>query len=196
MEVKAKLRFIKMAPKKVRRVIDVVRGLEVNAALTQLRLMPKQAAEPVIKLLNSAISNAVNNFNLDKNNLTLKVITANDGPTLKRWMPRAHGRATPIRKRMTHLEIILDEIVPSKKAAAKKVKKAEVVDVKEKKNTVPPEKINIRDERISEEATDEKGHEIHDVRLEGKHRHNQHGDKRTMKGKKGFINKIFNRKVS
>lgn len=109
MEVKAKLRYLRMSPRKVRLVIDSVRGLDVGAAESQLRFIPKAAAKPVLKLLASAIANAEHNFNLNKSNLYIKEIRVDDGPTLKRWMPKAMGRADTIRKRSSHINLVLDE---------------------------------------------------------------------------------------
>lgn len=122
MEVKANLKHLRIAPRKSRLVAGLIRGMEVNKAINQLKFANKKSAEPILKLLNSAIANAVNNYDLDKNNLTIKEIRIEDGKTLKRWMPKAHGRATVIRKRMSHVYLILSEIVDSGKREAKKIK--------------------------------------------------------------------------
>jgi large subunit ribosomal protein L22 len=110
MDVIAKARFIRMSPRKVRLVIDLIRGLSVNDALVQLRYLRKDAVAPVRKLIESATSNAEHNFKLKKENLYIKKIIADGGPMLKRWQPRAHGRATPIRKRTCHITAVLDEM--------------------------------------------------------------------------------------
>lgn len=120
MEVKAKARFIRMSPRKVRLVIDVIRGLSVDQALTQLTFMKKHAALPVKKLLDSAIANAENNFKLKRETLYVKMIVADGGPTLHRWTPKAHGRAGAIRKRTSHISIVLDEREPRGKNAINK----------------------------------------------------------------------------
>jgi len=125
MQVKAHARHIRMSPRKVRLVIDLIRGAHVEKAQTQLRFANKAAAEPVLKLLNSAIANAVNNFQLNKDDLKITSIMANEGPILDRWQPRAHGRAMPIRKRTTHISIILENV--GSKAKAVKEEKAEPV---------------------------------------------------------------------
>jgi len=109
MEVKAIARHIHMSPRKVRLVIDVIRGLNVSEARAQLFAMKKAAVEPVLKLLNSAVANAEHNFSLDTQDLYVKSITADGGPTLDRWHPRAFGRSAPIRKRTTHISIALDQ---------------------------------------------------------------------------------------
>jgi len=109
MDVKAKARFIKVAPRKVRLVIDLIRGKQVAEAEQILVHIPKAASIPVLKLLRSAIANAKNNFNLKTETLYIKSILANEGPSLRRYLPRAHGRADIIKKRMSHIEIVLGE---------------------------------------------------------------------------------------
>lgn len=96
-----------MSPRKVRLVIDVIRGTSVAEAETRLTFLKKGAAEPVLKLLRSAIANATHNFHLQKEDLFVKTITADGGPTIKRARPRAFGRSAPIRKRTTHINIVL-----------------------------------------------------------------------------------------
>ncbi len=127
MEVKAKARYIRMSPRKVRLVINVVRGMNVKEAQTQLQFMNKAAAEPVLKLLNSAIANAEHNCDLNQDALRIKTIAADGGPTLGRWRARAFGRAAPIRKRTTHISIVLEskdkEGEVTKETANKEVEK-------------------------------------------------------------------------
>ena len=108
MEVKATARYIRMSPRKVRLVIDVIRGMGISQARSQLAVMKKAAAEPVSKLLESAVANATHNFNLDASQMYVKSIMADGGPVLGRWRARAFGRAAPIRKRTTHISITLD----------------------------------------------------------------------------------------
>lgn len=108
MEVKATARYIRMSPRKVRLVIDVIRGMGISQARSQLSVMKKAAAEPVSKLLESAVANATHNFNLDTSLMYVKSIMADGGPVLGRWRARAFGRSAPIRKRTTHISITLD----------------------------------------------------------------------------------------
>lgn len=127
MEVKAYLRFLRMSPRKVRLVVNTIRGLSVAAAETKLQFVPKLASEPVLKLLLSAVANANHNFHLQKEDLYVKSIVADGGPTLKRFRARAFGRAAPIRKRTTHITIVLADKkdIPAKaEAAPKKVVRA------------------------------------------------------------------------
>lgn len=111
-----------MSARKARLVLDVVRNLPVDKALEQLQFLNKLAAEPIKKLIESAIANAEHNFSIERNNLLIKEIKADEGVTLKRWMPRAHGRATSIRKRACHITVTLAEIVVSGKKVARKSK--------------------------------------------------------------------------
>lgn len=110
-----------MAPRKVRLVIDLIRGKSVGVAVTELTFLRKDAALPVLKLLKSAMANAEHNFKLDASTLRVKTITADGGATIKRFRPRAHGSAAPIRKRTTHINIVLSDeaAVPSKREAKK-----------------------------------------------------------------------------
>ncbi len=112
MAVTAKLSFLRMSPRKVRLVADLIRGKRVVKALEILSLSRKAAARPLVKLLNSAIANAKHNNKLEVENLVLKTIMVDGGPMLKRWMPKAHGRATPIRERTAHITMELLEFVP------------------------------------------------------------------------------------
>lgn len=121
-EVKAKLSYLRQGPRKVRLVVDVIRGRKVTTALHNLSLLNKRAALPILKLLQSAIANAKHNFSLSVENLRVAKITVDGGPVLKRWMPKAHGRATPIRERTSHVQLVLTEVMRKEKAE-KKVKK-------------------------------------------------------------------------
>jgi len=109
MEVKAHLRYLRMAPRKVRLVADLIRGKEVKEAKEILNFCKKRAAKPLLKLLNSAIANATHNFNLKEENLFISKILVNEGPRLKRIFPRARGRRDIIQKKMSHITIVLEE---------------------------------------------------------------------------------------
>ena len=122
MEVKAQLNYFRVSPRKTRAVAQLVVGLPINAALTQLMFARKRSAPALVKLLKSAIANAKNNFRLDPKNLFIKEFRIDEAPPLKRHMPRARGRATPIKKRGSHISLVLDEIKPKSKLKAKKTK--------------------------------------------------------------------------
>jgi len=112
-------RFVRVTPMKVRRVVDLVRGLPVDEALSLLQFSPQAAAENVRKLLESAIANAENGEGLDRDSLVISNVTVDEGPTLKRWRPRAQGRAYRVRKRTSHITIVVQptEAVTSKRRA-------------------------------------------------------------------------------
>lgn len=108
--MKATATHIRISPRKVRTVVDTVRGKSVSQALSILAFTRKKAALPVQKLLKSAVANAAENDGIsDVDTLVIDRIMVDEGPTLKRFMPRARGRATPIRKRTSHIRIILRE---------------------------------------------------------------------------------------
>lgn len=121
MDVKASLRHLRMAPRKVRLIVDLIRGMKATDAETRLGFVRRDAVTPVLKLLRSAMANAEHNFKLDRSTLFVKTITADGGATLKRFRPRAMGRAAPIRKRTTHINLVLSDepVVKKTKAAAK-----------------------------------------------------------------------------
>ncbi|MBI2436718.1 MAG: 50S ribosomal protein L22 [Candidatus Magasanikbacteria bacterium] len=115
-QAKAQLNSLRMSPQKVRLLSDLVRGLSVSDALRQLSFSQKHAARPLKKLVESARANAVHNHSLKKETLKIETIFVNEGSVLKRWMPRAMGRATPIRKRTSHITLILSGDVDEKLA--------------------------------------------------------------------------------
>ena len=135
MPVIAKLNYLRIAPRKVRLVANFIKGMNVIEARTQLKFLPKRAAGPILRLLDSAIANAFHNFSLPKENLYVSKIMVEPGPSLKRWLPRAMGRATPILKRTSHITIILDEKNKEigKEKPIKKVKKKETFKLAVKK---------------------------------------------------------------
>ena len=109
MEVKAVTRYVRIAPRKVRIVTELVKGKSAEEALTILKFLPKKAARLVSKTLQSAVANAEQNPNIDVDTLYIKRIYVDGGPTMKRWRARAMGRATRILKRSSHITIVLDE---------------------------------------------------------------------------------------
>ncbi|MCE2486655.1 MAG: 50S ribosomal protein L22 [Desulfurellaceae bacterium] len=109
MEVKAIARQVRMSPRKARLVADLIRGKRVEEALLVLRFTPKKAASILAKTLRSAIANATDTQNVDPDDLYVKRVHIDGGAMLKRFRPRAHGRATPIRKRTSHFTVVVDE---------------------------------------------------------------------------------------
>ena len=110
MKVKAHARYVRQSPYKVRRVLDLVRGLPVEEAEDVLRLTQRGAAEPIAKTLQSAVANAEHNHALDAEDLFISEAYADEGPTIKRYRPRARGRATRIDKRTSHITIVVDDM--------------------------------------------------------------------------------------
>ncbi len=110
MKVRAQAKYVRQQPNKVRRVLDLVRGLPVEEARHVLDFTQRRAAQPIRKVLNSAVANAEHNHALDADELMVAEAYADEGPTLKRWQPRARGRATRIRKRTSHITIVVAEM--------------------------------------------------------------------------------------
>ncbi len=117
----AQLRFLRTSPRKMRLVADVIRGRDVVRALNSLTLLNKKPAKYLLKLLRSAVANAKHNNDLAVENLRVKKITVDNGPMLKRWMPKAHGRATPVRERTSHIYLALETFEKKVRITNKKV---------------------------------------------------------------------------
>ena len=116
----ASARFVRITPLKARRVVDMVRGMPVDEALSLLQFAPQAASETVYKVLESAIANAETTEGLDTHDLVVSVAQVDEGPTMKRWRPRAQGRATRINKRTSHITLVVQpaDVVASKKKGA------------------------------------------------------------------------------
>jgi large subunit ribosomal protein L22 len=119
----AQARYVRTTPMKCRRVIDLVRGMDAEEALDILRFAPQSASEPVAKVLASAIANAEHNNNLDRRDLFISQAYVDEGPTLKRFRPRAQGRAFRIRKRTSHITIVVEASTPAEAATSRNTKK-------------------------------------------------------------------------
>jgi large subunit ribosomal protein L22 len=109
LKAKAEARYVRIAPRKVRVVMDLIRGKQLSEALNIVRFTPKAASPVLEKLLLSAAANAENNYEMNRDALYVAECYADQGPTLKRFRPRAQGRATMIRKKTSHITIILEE---------------------------------------------------------------------------------------
>jgi large subunit ribosomal protein L22 len=125
----ARARYVRATPMKVRRVVDLVRGRSAEEALAILQFAPQAASEPVAKVIKSAMANAENNLDLDPETLWISKAYVDEGPTLKRFRPRAQGRAYRIRKRTSHITIEVESLKiekkPAKAARSKKAEKSE-----------------------------------------------------------------------
>ncbi len=118
MRAKASAKYVRQSPYKVRRVLDLVRGLPVEEARVVLDFTNRRAADTIKKVLDSAIANAEHNLALDPEELVVSEAYADEGPTLKRWRPRARGRATRIRKRTSHITIVVAETADQQEEVA------------------------------------------------------------------------------
>lgn len=163
MKVHAILRNYRATPRKVRLLIPVLKGQQVENAVGQLDRSSKRSASQIKKLLLSAVANAENNFGLDRKNLFVESMVVDEGTRLKRWLPRAFGRATPIWKRNSHVKIVLEETVPGlKKKAAKKAttdttrktsKKITEAATTKKKAVAAPRKKKVQEGVVSGKKT-------------------------------------------
>lgn len=117
----ASARYVRISPMKARRVVDLVRGLPVDDALATLRFAPQAASETVYKVLSSAIANAEGTEDLNRADLVVSVAQVDEGPTMKRWRPRAQGRASRINKRTSHITLAVQpaEVVAESKSKKK-----------------------------------------------------------------------------
>lgn len=124
-EVKAQLNSLRLAPRKVRAVVNSVKGKNALKALEQLEFLARRSAEPVMKLLKSALANAENNFSMVRSNLYIKEFYVDEGVKLKRYRPKAFGRAGEIQKKTSHISLVLTEKTPGLKIEKKQPEKHE-----------------------------------------------------------------------
>ncbi len=130
MQTKATLRNLRIAPRKVRLVADLIRRKKVSEAQTILQFVHKSASKPFQKILQSALSSATHNLQIEESNLYIAKIIVDEGAKLKRWRPRARGRAYPIEKKTSHITVVLGELVPSvSREASEKTPKGEHVKI-------------------------------------------------------------------
>jgi len=172
MEIKAKLNYLRISPRKVRLAANLIKGMDVERAELELLHLTKRSSEPLLKLIKSAVANAQHNFRIDEEALYVKNVLVNEGPKLKRYRPRAFGRAAPIRKRTSHISLILDtkEPVREREKGAKK----STLAVREAAPEEIKEEVDTRKERI--------------VSPRG-------GEARLKQKPTGFVRKMFRRKA-
>ncbi|PIS39336.1 MAG: 50S ribosomal protein L22 [Candidatus Nealsonbacteria bacterium CG08_land_8_20_14_0_20_38_20] len=148
MSVIAKLKYLRIAPRKVRLVADLIRGKRAEEAKNILNFTVKKAALPILKLLKSCLANAKNDFQLEEGNLYIQKLLVDEGPKNKRWIARARGKADEIQKKTSHITIVLGEIKKEGVVAEKYVEKEEGVK-KEGKGTERVEKaLKTRKEKL------------------------------------------------
>lgn len=175
MEIKAQLNHLRIAPRKVRLVASLIRGREVKAAELELRHLSKRSALPLLKLIKSAVANAKHDFDLVADSLRIKSIVVDQGPVLKRYRPRAFGRAALIRKKTSHLLLILETIEKDGSVA------------------LPPERKKNKSEPIIREVKLEdlkKGTEIKEKIVAGEKK-----EVRPRTKSVDFVRKMFRRKA-
>lgn len=142
MPVTAKLNYLRVAPRKVRLTADLVRGKSVKEAENLLNFSVKKSSSPVAKLLKQAVTSAQNLFQLDPENLYISKITVDEGPKSKRWRPRSRGQAYEIQKKSSHIILVLDEKVKTKKKKIKKDLAKEPVEKQKEEKEIKAEKIS------------------------------------------------------
>jgi large subunit ribosomal protein L22 len=158
-EVRAHARYIHVSPQKLRLVANMIRRSRVDEALQQLRFSSKKAALPITKVINSAIANAVHNFDMNRDDLVVKAITVDGGPVMKTMTPRAQGRGFMLRKRTSHISVMLESRPRTGKAkrsifTAKKtehVHKHDEIEAGKEAETIKTEKPKIKQAPKSEE---------------------------------------------
>lgn len=173
-----------MPNRKVKLVADLIIGMDVQDALNQLDATVRKTSPFMIKLLQSAIANGENNFGIDRNNMYVLDVVVKEGITLKRWMPKAYGRATPIRKRSSHIEIVLEERVEGKGRKTKKELEAEKQARLEERKKMEKEAMAEKSEEVKSEAV------VKEVKTKSSTKIKQDAEAPNA----GWANKIFRRK--
>jgi large subunit ribosomal protein L22 len=146
MEVTVKLNHLRVTARKAREVVDLIRGKTATEAKVLLSFAARRSAEPILKLLNSAVASAKHDFQIEEENLFVSKTMVNEGPTLKRSFPMSRGRAYPIMKRSSHIIIVLSEINPKgeNKEPAKVKEKNKKDEVKKEKKEIKIKKKTVR----------------------------------------------------
>ncbi|MCD6550600.1 50S ribosomal protein L22 [bacterium] len=152
MSIRAKLKYLRIAPRKVRLVADMIRGKTASEARVLLSFCNKKAALPLLKLLNSALANAKSQQNKEEDILFISKITVDEGPKLKRWRARSRGQAFEIQKKTSHISLVLDEITEKSREKLKKVtKKQEAVSEKKEVPKVESKEKEAKEKEAKEE---------------------------------------------
>ncbi len=189
MQVSAKLKNLRTSPRKVRLVANFIKGMDVSEALYQLDAQVKKSNPVMKKLLESAINNAENNFGLDRDNLYVYSAKVGAGATLKRWMPRAFGRASTILKRTSWIEIILEERVEGKGRKTKEEME------KEKQKRLEAKKKQEKEAEKKQEDKDMILKSEDDVLTKGTEKKKEPGKiKQSSETKSSLTSRIFRRK--
>jgi large subunit ribosomal protein L22 len=198
MAVTVKLKYLRIAPRKVRLVADMIRKKKIEEAQNILNFATKKAAKPLLKLLKTAIADARNNFQLDPNNLYISKITVDEGPKYKRWRPRSRGMVNEVQKKTSHLTLVLSEIAPGPpkfskgkiRPAGKEVKKAKKEKPKTKKSA-PAKPARTADKTVIEKEKKEEVKGIPEIEKPRLRPQTEAPKPNTTKG----IRRIFRRKA-
>jgi len=185
----AKLKYLRIAPRKVRLVADLIRGKTVKKAESILTFARKGAVQPTLKLLRQAVANAKDSFQIDESNLYISKIIVDEGTKYKRQLPRARGRADIIMKKTSHITLVLDEIDKSKKK--QRTEKPSVVKVKTDKKVMKDEKEKVK--AVKQEVSEEKDEEVKEV-VEKKRRQKFETERVRSQKQKG-LRRFFRRKA-
>lgn len=186
MKVSAKISDLKITPRKTRLIASLIKGMDVEDALIQLKNTVKKSSRDMEKLLKSAIANAENNWGMDKDNLYVRDVRVDEGPIMKRWLPRAYGRATQILKRTSLVDIILDERVEGKNRKSREQMAKERKEREEKKKKLEKELREEKEKTAAAKAQTEK--DAVPFREKRKEEEQKTG------GQKGWMKKMFQRK--
>jgi len=189
MKVTATLKNLRMSPRKVRLVTRSIVGMNCSVALIQLQNLVKKTSNPLEKLLRSAMANAENNFGLDKENLFVSNIQVGGGPSLKRWLPRAQGRATLILKRTSQIDLELEERVEGKNRKSKEQLEKERME-KEKASKKAAKIEEVKDAEIEESPAEGSGKKVASKKVAIKKEVPKKGQQKDG----NFLNKVFQRK--
>jgi len=211
MLIVSKLNYLRISPRKVRLVADLIRKQRVEQAERILNFIVKKAARPLIKLLKTAVADARNNFHIDESNgLYISKIIVNEGPKYKRWRPRSRGMANQIKKRTSQITLVLETVKAKKEIKTAKTGKGQVSEqkvsfiektkVKQKKKILRKEKGTPAKKEITSNQVGIKSKQLSPSRVlkskirEGKQRSEIETSKPKPKIKRGLIKRIFRRK--
>ncbi len=191
---KAQLKYLMIAPRKVRLIANTIKGMSIAEAQAQLLLRPHRAAEALLKLLNSALANARQNQQLSAEVLKVGNVRVDSAPVLKRSLPRAQGRATSIFKRMSHVTIELVELAAAQKprfviaAVEKSTKGGSAAGGKAKKPKKPPTRTATKEEQAADLEHSRPEKKSADTKEFAK------DNQQSKQGSHGFVKRFFNRK--
>lgn len=191
MKVKARLNNLRISPRKVRLVADLIRGLDVEEAINQIEASYKRGSLPMKKLILSAMSNGENNLGIDRNNMYVFSILVDGGSSLKRWMPKAYGRASQILKRTSQVEVVLEERIEGK--GRKSQEELEEARKKRMESKIKREKEMRREAQEKEDSAKSKESSTK-VSEKNKEKSVEKGRAFEEKKGKGWASRIFRRK--